>query len=89
MSLTSTTLTQLWTLTKGSSVIRRTTFDQPLIYGGHTYAVAPLQPSRFDEQIDLNAKPDRDRDQPRGLRRHRGSADGQDLGPCAVADPSG
>jgi uncharacterized phage protein (TIGR02218 family) len=53
MSLTSTTLTQLWTLTKGSSVIRRTTFDQPLIYGGHTYTVAPLQPSRFDEQIDL------------------------------------
>ena len=54
MSLTSTTLTQLWTLTKGSSVIRRTTFDQPLVYGGHTYANAPLQPSRFDELSDLS-----------------------------------
>lgn len=55
MSLTRTTLTQLWTLTKGSSVIRRTTFDQPLTYGGHLYAVAPLQPSMFDERTDLSA----------------------------------
>src|SRR4051812_29122866 len=53
MSLTRTTLTQLWTLTKGSNVIRRTTFDQPLTYGGHLFAVAPLQPSSFDEHMDL------------------------------------
>ena len=53
MSLTSTTLTQLWTLTKGSNVIRRTTFDQPLTYGGNLFAVAPLQPSAFDEHQDL------------------------------------
>jgi uncharacterized phage protein (TIGR02218 family) len=53
MSLTSTTLTQLWTLTKGSSVIRRTTFDQPLTYGGNLFAKAPLQPSSFDEHQDL------------------------------------
>lgn len=53
MSLTSTTLTQLWTLTRGSNVIRRTTFDQPIIFGGNTFAVAPLQPSTFDEQTEL------------------------------------
>lgn len=53
MSLTSTTLTQLWTLTRGSNAIRRTTFDQPLTYGGHLFAVAPLQPSTFDEHDDL------------------------------------
>lgn len=53
MSLTSTTLTQLWTLTKGANVIRRTTFDQPLTYGGNLFATAPLQPSTFDEQGDL------------------------------------
>jgi len=53
MSLTSTTLTQLWTLTKGANVIRRTTFDQPLTYGGHLFAKAPLQPSAFDEHQDL------------------------------------
>lgn len=54
MSLTSTKLTQLWTLTRGSNVIRRTTFDQPLTYDGNLFAVAPLQPSRFDEQTELN-----------------------------------
>jgi uncharacterized phage protein (TIGR02218 family) len=53
MSLTSTTLTQLWTLTAGSSIIRRTTFDQPLVFGGNTYTPAPLQPSTFDEHQDL------------------------------------
>lgn len=53
MSLTSTTLTQLWTLTRGSNVIRRTSFDQPLTYGGNLFAVAPLQPSNFDEHNDL------------------------------------
>jgi len=54
MSLTATTLTQLWTLTRGSNVIRRTTFDEPLTYDGNLFAVAPLQPSRFDEQGDLS-----------------------------------
>src|ERR1051326_7012918 len=54
MSLTSTTLTQLWTLQRGSNVIRRTTFDQPLTYGGHLFATAPLQPSSFDEHNDLS-----------------------------------
>lgn len=34
-------------------MIRRTTFDQPLTYGGHLFAVAPLQPSTFDEHADL------------------------------------
>lgn len=53
MSLTSTTLTQLWTLTRGSNTIRRTTFDQPITYGGNLYAIAPLQPSSFDEHTDL------------------------------------
>ncbi len=53
MSLTSTTLTQLWTLTAGSNVMRRTTFDQPLVYAGNTFAPAPLQPSSFDEHQDL------------------------------------
>jgi uncharacterized phage protein (TIGR02218 family) len=51
--LTSTTLTQLWTLTAGANVIRRTTFDQTLTYMSNTYATAPLQPSAFDEQGDL------------------------------------
>lgn len=54
MGLTSTTLTQLWTLTRGSNVIRRTTFDQPLTYGGNLFAIAPLQPSSFDEHNDLS-----------------------------------
>src|ERR1051326_8640049 len=53
MSRTSTTLTQLWTLTRGSNVIRRTTFDQPITYSGHLFAPAPLQPSTFDEHEDL------------------------------------
>lgn len=52
--MNTTTLTQLWTLSKGANVIRRTTFDQPLTYDGHLFAVAPLQPSRFDEQGDLS-----------------------------------
>lgn len=34
--------------------MRRTTFDQTLKFGGNTFTPAPLEPSTFDEQIDLS-----------------------------------
>jgi uncharacterized phage protein (TIGR02218 family) len=57
MPFTQTNYTQLWTLTRGANVVRRTTWDQPITYtfDGLLYVPAPLQPSQFDEQVDLSA----------------------------------
>lgn len=41
---------------RGANVVRRTTWDQPFTYtfDGNLYTPAPLQPSQFDEQLELS-----------------------------------